>query len=524
MAYHRQQGVDTAIVRIFNTYGPRMRPHDGRAIPTFVRQAMERKPITVFGDGSQTRSFCYVDDLIRGLIALQESGEHLPVNIGNPNEFTLLELAEKVLEVWGGGSEIVFEALPVDDPKIRQPDITRASQILGWEPEVSLDEGLRRLHAALAGSARCVAASRLRRGRARRGRCCSPCPRRPRRATSSAGIFDDAQIHYGDPDKVFPIAEDAEDAADPRQPRLGRRERRRQAASGESREPERPAYDWSVVRPHRQLRGPVRDQGRLLDHRHAAVGERRRRRQRRAAEPARPAAVRGRGRDALRRQLRGCPTGGCFRPCASGSPGTSRTTRPSCGRSTGRSAAATSPQSPIDYAKICNAIYRGVSITTVGASKVACGVTGPRGNNQPNSARPALAPLAFLRGMKKAGATKFDAYAHHPYYGAPERDALHAAAAREARQRADRGHAREHQRPDQGSDAPLRQQADLGHRVRLPDEPARPDLRRLAREPGALSDPGLRDHEEEPAHRHDALVPAAGRAPRAPARKAGSRG
>ena len=149
MAYHRQQGVDTAIVRIFNTYGPRMRPHDGRAIPTFVRQAMERKPITVFGDGSQTRSFCYVDDLIRGLIGLAESGEHLPVNIGNPQEFTLLELAEKVLEVWGGGSEIVYEALPVDDPKVRQPDITRAQQVLGWEPEVGLDEGLRKLHSSL---------------------------------------------------------------------------------------------------------------------------------------------------------------------------------------------------------------------------------------------------------------------------------------------------------------------------------------------------------------------------------------
>ena len=148
MAYHHQQGVDTAIVRIFNTYGPRMRPHDGRAIPTFVRQASDNMPLTVFGDGSQTRSFCYVDDLIRGLIALAESGEHLPVNIGNPNEFTLLELAEKVLEVWGGSSEIVYEALPVDDPKIRQPDITRAQQILGWEPEISLDDGLRRLHAA----------------------------------------------------------------------------------------------------------------------------------------------------------------------------------------------------------------------------------------------------------------------------------------------------------------------------------------------------------------------------------------
>ena len=148
MAYHHQQGVDTAIVRIFNTYGPRMRPHDGRAIPTFVRQASHNMPFTVFGDGSQTRSFCYVDDLIRGLIALAESGEHLPVNIGNPQEFTLLELAEKVLEIWESSSEIVYEALPVDDPKIRQPDITRARQILGWEPEIPLQEGLKRLHAA----------------------------------------------------------------------------------------------------------------------------------------------------------------------------------------------------------------------------------------------------------------------------------------------------------------------------------------------------------------------------------------
>jgi dTDP-glucose 4,6-dehydratase len=144
MAYHRQQGVDTCIVRIFNTYGPRMRPHDGRAIPTFLRQAIANEPITVFGDGSQTRSFCYVDDLIRGLMALAGSGEHLPVNIGNPAEYTLLELARKVLEATGSTSEIVFEALPVDDPKVRQPDITRARQLLGWEPQVSLEEGLRR--------------------------------------------------------------------------------------------------------------------------------------------------------------------------------------------------------------------------------------------------------------------------------------------------------------------------------------------------------------------------------------------
>jgi dTDP-glucose 4,6-dehydratase len=144
MAYHRQQGVDTAIVRIFNTYGPRMRPHDGRAIPTFLRQALQDRPITVFGDGSQTRSFCYVEDEIRGLIALAESGYHDPVNIGNPDEFTLLELARAVVEVTGARSEIVFEALPIDDPHVRQPDISLARERLGWEPTVSLRDGLRR--------------------------------------------------------------------------------------------------------------------------------------------------------------------------------------------------------------------------------------------------------------------------------------------------------------------------------------------------------------------------------------------
>ena len=145
MAYHRQQGVDTCIVRIFNTNGQRMRPYDGRAIPTFVRQAFANEPLTVFGDGSQTRSFCYVDDLIRGLVLLAKSGEHFPVNIGNPQELTLLELAKAVIEVTGSKSEIVFEALPVDDPQVRQPDITRARQLLGWEPQVPLEDGLRRM-------------------------------------------------------------------------------------------------------------------------------------------------------------------------------------------------------------------------------------------------------------------------------------------------------------------------------------------------------------------------------------------
>jgi dTDP-glucose 4,6-dehydratase len=158
MAYHRQQGVDTCIARVFNTFGRSMRPHDGRAIPTFLRQALQDKPLTVFGDGSQTRSFCYVDDLIRGLIALAESDVHLPVNLGNPDEKTLLELAQTVIEVTGSRSEIVFEALPVDDPKVRQPDTTRARDLLGWEPQVELRDGLRRT-IELAGIERLVGAA-----------------------------------------------------------------------------------------------------------------------------------------------------------------------------------------------------------------------------------------------------------------------------------------------------------------------------------------------------------------------------
>jgi dTDP-glucose 4,6-dehydratase len=149
MAYHRQQGVDTHIARIFNTYGPRMRAHDGRAMPNFLRQALAGEPITVYGDGTQTRSFCYVDDMVDGLVRLAMSDEHFPVNLGNPQEMTLLDLAEKIQRETGSSSQIVFEGLPTDDPKVRQPDIGRAREILGWEPAIPLEEGLRRTIASL---------------------------------------------------------------------------------------------------------------------------------------------------------------------------------------------------------------------------------------------------------------------------------------------------------------------------------------------------------------------------------------
>jgi len=142
MAYHRYHGVDTRIVRIFNTYGPRMRPRDGRVVPTFVVQALKNEPITVFGDGSQTRSFCYVSDLIEGIFRLSRTEEHDPVNIGNPNEMTVGEFAEKIRGLCGSSSEIINKPLPVDDPKIRQPDIARAGELLGWKPEMDLEAGL----------------------------------------------------------------------------------------------------------------------------------------------------------------------------------------------------------------------------------------------------------------------------------------------------------------------------------------------------------------------------------------------
>lgn len=143
MAYHRSHGVDTKIVRIFNTYGPRMRLKDGRVVPAFIGQALAGEPLTIFGDGSQTRSFCYVSDLIDGIFKLAMSSEHLPCNIGNPREMTIRQFAEEIIRITGTSSGIENRELPVDDPKVRQPDISKAKQVLGWEPKVAFEEGIR---------------------------------------------------------------------------------------------------------------------------------------------------------------------------------------------------------------------------------------------------------------------------------------------------------------------------------------------------------------------------------------------
>ncbi|HLE20591.1 MAG TPA: UDP-glucuronic acid decarboxylase family protein [Vicinamibacteria bacterium] len=144
VAYHRYHGIDVKIARIFNTYGPRMRIHDGRAIPAFISQALQGEPLSVFGDGSQTRSFCYISDLVEGLFRLLQSDYNEPVNLGNPHEMTILQLAQTIKKATASPSDIVFRPLPVDDPRVRQPDITRAKTILNWQPQVSLEEGLAR--------------------------------------------------------------------------------------------------------------------------------------------------------------------------------------------------------------------------------------------------------------------------------------------------------------------------------------------------------------------------------------------
>ena len=419
MAYHRQQGVDTAIVRIFNTYGPRMRPHDGRAIPTFIRQAMEQKPLTVFGDGSQTRSFCYVDDLVRGLIAARRerrapAGQHRqPAGVHD---------ARARRE----GDRGLGRSAARSSSRRCRPTIRRCASRTS-RARASCSAGSPRWR-----STRACAACALR-SRRSTGHCLgapsswrppssrpprSACPQRAPRAIIQHGIFDDAQIHYGNPDQVFPVLKTLKTQLIRINLVWGGPNGVAQRRPENPTNPNDPAYDWSTY--DRTVNYAAQYGIKVVfsiiatpPWANGAAGVN--------VAPTNPldlqrfATAAARATAATSRR----PTAASSRRCASGWPGTSPTTPPSCGRSTARWPASGSSRAPIDYAKICNAIYRGVSVTTLGASKVACGVTGPRGNNNPNSARPATSPLAFLRAMKKAGATRFDAYAHHPYYGKP---------------------------------------------------------------------------------------------------------
>ena len=395
-----------------------MRAHDGRAIPTFVRQALENKPLTVFGDGSQTRSFCYVDDLIRGLYLLATSDEHLPVNLGNPREFTILELAETVIRVTGSNSEIVFEALPVDDPQVRQPDITRAKQILDWEPEIELEEGLQ-ANAADRGAGPCVSGSLLVAALSPRLRSCgavgAAVARPDRRHLRRAVVAREARLGV-------PAVRVARRRGAARQPLLGRPERRRsRSEAGERGQPGRPGLRLGVYDAFVKRAAENRDQGRLLDPLDADLGDR-------AAG-----------------EEEGEPRTGRMKTCrTSPSPPPSGTAEASDPTPTAQPLPPVRfwlawnepnnpvflfpqfryiggryrPVSPAVYAKMCNAIWSGVHLTGLRGEKVACGVTAPRGNNSGAQPRSSLSPIPFLRGMKKAGA-RFDAYAHHPYYGHP---------------------------------------------------------------------------------------------------------
>ena len=418
MAYHRQQGVDTSIVRIFNTYGPRMRPNDGRAIPNFMSQALAEKPLTVYGDGSQTRSFCYVDDLIRGLVLLAESGEHLPVNIGNPGEYTILQLAEAVLAATGSPSQILFESLPVDDPQVRQPDITRARQILGWEPEIPLDEGLRRTLASLGEGTR-----RVRRAGAMAAALAVAvavvlAPTASASSSLRIGIFDDGVVLYGEPDLVFPQLQKTRTQllrvnlwwSGPGISVATRKPKR-------PADPNDPAYNWDTY--DRTVRFsivngiiPIFSIIGTPPWANAAKGWN-----------VAPTNARDLQNFAAAAQKRYSGTfvnaDGVVLPRVSLWMAWNEPNNPVFLKPQYRRVGKTwTIQSGRDYAKLCNAVVSGIK-SVQRTSKVACGATGPRGNNNPNSSRPSVSPIPFLRAMKAGGAKGFDAYAQHPYYGSP---------------------------------------------------------------------------------------------------------
>ena len=394
MAYHRQQGVDTAIVRIFNTYGPRMRPHDGRAIPTFVRQALERKPITVFGDGSQTRSFCYVDDLIRGLVALQESGEHLPVNIGNPNEFTLLELAEKVVEIWGGSQRDRLRGAAGR----RSEDPPAGHHPRPADPRLGAGDLARRRPApaarGAAGSAGCVTARRLL-AVALVAAALFAVPvgvgvaLPPARASSTTPRSTTAN-----PDQVFPMLKTLQHAGGSRQPGLGWPERRRASAGRSTRR----------TRTIRRTTGRSTT-GRSTTRRSTGSRSCSRSSARRRGRTPPPASTSRRGARstcerfavAAARRYSGtfkAPDGRILPPVrhwlAWNEPNNPAFLRPQYRTVGGKLGDPERDRLREDLQRR----REGRPEDDRRRVKVACGVTGPRGNNNPNSVRPSVSPLA----------------------------------------------------------------------------------------------------------------------------------
>ena len=431
MTYHAQQGVDTCIARIFNTYGPRMRRNDGRASVQFINQAIAGKPLTVYGDGSQTRSLCYVDDLIRGLYLLAIE-RRAPA--GQPRQ--------------PGSRGDDARARADGDPRLR---LDERGRVRGAADRRSADPPARhhprarvaRLGArdrprggprALAAGARpragrraeaCVAGGP--RGRRRRDRDRSRRPRgRPHASRYlRVGIYDEAQTLYGPVDQTFATLQAAARPGDPAEPLLGRQVRRREDAGPRiADEPERPRVRLVALRPHRRPTRRRRHPRPLLDLRHAGVGERRQGDERRA-DAARPTCATSRSPPRRATAARSSAPDGTMLPTvrewlAWNEPNNPVFLAPQYKRSRERlddgRARRPTPRSATPSTTASTA-------TLLASERVACGGTAPRGNNNPSSSRPSVSPLAFLRAVKTAGLKTFDAWAHHPYYSEPTRHA-----------------------------------------------------------------------------------------------------
>ena len=323
------------------------------------------------------------------------------------------------------------------------------------------------------------------------------------------GIFDDAQIHYGNPDVVFPMLKQLRSELLRINLQWGGPNAVARRRPARPTDPEDPAYNWAE---YDRTVNFAQQYGQKVVFAIIGTPPWANKNKGLNVAPTNPADLQRFAAAAATRYsgTYEAPDGRILPPVlrwlAWNEPNNPAFLRPQYKKVNGKQTI----QSAKDYAKICNAVVKGIRVTRVGAAKVACGVTSPRGNNNPNTSRPSVAPLPFLRAMKAAGATGFSAYAHHPYYGKPLGDAVDAAAARLARPAVHRGHAREHQHTHRRGDAPLRTQAHLDLRVRLPDEAARPDLRRVPREPGEVPDAGLRHRPTASPDRHVPLVPAQG--------------